>query len=244
MKVLALDAGITEVFTDQQNQRYGTEYGQIVARVDERLVDTGKKRNQIRHAALNQAFADEPAAQRHQAKVKKHNLGQKKQKRRQKQARAAMATTINRSTHAVLAQDPEQVIVEDLGHMRGKAQGKKMSRQVSLWTRSILQERLDFKTQGRGSHLQAVASAYTSQECSQCGYTTKDNRHGDHFRCLWCGTVDTADGNAAKVILKRSTDPEIKLWMKKEAIKKILDQRHAQIAGVTPAPVVKAASLV
>jgi hypothetical protein len=44
--------------------------------------------------------------------------------------------------------------------------------------------------------------------------------------------------------LKRSTDPEIKLWMKKEAIKKILDQRHAQIAGTTPAPVVKAASLV
>lgn len=94
----------------------------------------------------------------------------------------------------------------------------------------------------RGSHLQAVASAYTSQECSQCGYTAKDNRHGDHFRCLFCGTVDTADGNAAKVILKRSTDPEITVWMKKEAIKKILDQRHAQIAGATPAPVVKAAS--
>ena len=125
MKVLALDAGITEVFTDQRGERYGTEYGQIVAQVDERLVDTGKKRNRIRHAARHMKFADESAAQRHQAKVKKHNLGQKKQKRRQKQARAAVATTINHAIHGVLAQDPEQVIVEDLGHMRGKAQGKK-----------------------------------------------------------------------------------------------------------------------
>ena len=125
VKVLALDAGITEVFTDQRGERYGTEYGQIVAQVDERLVDTGKKRNRIRHAARHMKFADESAAQRHQAKVKKHNLGQKKQKRRQKQARAAVATTINHAIHGVLAQDPEQVIVEDLGHMRGKAQGKK-----------------------------------------------------------------------------------------------------------------------
>lgn len=144
-KALALDAGITEVFTDQQDKRYGTEYGQIVAQVDERLVATGKKRNRIRQAATHKKFTDESVAQRHKAKVKKHNLGQKKQKRRQKQARAAMATTINHAIHGVLAQDPEQVVVEDLGHMRGKAQGKKMSRQVSLWTRNILQERLDFK---------------------------------------------------------------------------------------------------
>jgi hypothetical protein len=33
------------------------------------------------------------------------------------------------------------------------------------------------------------------------------------------------------VILKRSTDLEIKLWMTKERIKKILDQRHARITG-------------
>lgn len=93
------------------------------------------------------------------------------------------------------------------------------------------QERLGFKVKVRGSHRQAVASAYTSQECAQCGYTAKDNRHGGHFRCLWYSAVGTADGNAAKVILKRSTDLEIKLWMTKERIKKILDQRHARITG-------------
>ncbi len=109
-----------------------------------------------------------------------------------------------------------------------------MSRKVSLWMRSVLNERASCKTEARGSRLEAVASAYTSQECSHCGFTAKENRAGDHFRCLHCGTVDTADGNAAKVILKRSTDPEIKPWMTKEAIKKILDQRNAQITGAIP----------
>ena len=89
-----------------------------------------------------------------------------------------------------------------------------------------------------------MASAYTSQECSQCGFTAKDNRKGDHFRCLFCGTVDRADGNAAKVILKRSTDPEIKLWMTKEAIKKILNPRNAQITGAIPGAGGEASGLV
>jgi hypothetical protein len=66
----------------------------------------------------------------------------------------------------------------------------------------------------------------------------------DHFRCCWCDTVDTADGNAAKVILKRADDPEIKPWMTKVPIKTILDRRNAQITGATPAPVVKVTSLV
>jgi hypothetical protein len=244
VKVLALDAGITEVFTDQRGERYGTEYGQIVAQVDERLVDTGKKRNRIRHAARHMKFADESAAQRHQAKVKKTQS-------RTEKAKAAAETSTSGGGHHDQPRYPWRASPRSragycgrLGPYARQSPRQKMSRQVSLWTRSILQERRDFKMKVRGSHQQAVASAYTSQECSQCGYTAKDNRHGDHFRCLWCGTVDTADGNAAKVILKRSTDPEIKLWMKKEAIKTILDQRHARITGETLAPVVKDASLV
>jgi hypothetical protein len=41
------------------------------------------------------------AGGRHQAKVGEHNLGQKKSKRRRKQARALMIMTINRSVSAV-----------------------------------------------------------------------------------------------------------------------------------------------
>lgn len=39
------------------------------------------------------------------------------------------------------------------------------------------------------------------------------------------------DGNAAKVIVKRSTDPEITWWMKKETIEKILDRAMFKLRG-------------
>ena len=230
---IALDAGTTEVYTDQNNRRYGTDFGRILANVDARVSDKGKKRNQIRDTAKNKEFATEEERNNHLRKVRKHNLGQKKQTAQRKKARTAFASEINQALNEVLAQQPKRVIVEELSHMRGKAKGKKMSRKVSLWMRSVLNERASFKTEVRGSRLEAVASAYTSQECSHCGFTVKENRAGDHFRCLHCGTVDTADGNAAKVILKRFYDPEMKPWMNKFQIKRILDRRNANITGAT-----------
>jgi transposase len=168
----------------------------------------------------------------------------KKRKQQRRRARSSFATAINQALNGVLAQQPQRVIVEDLTHLRGKAKGKQMSRTVSLWMRRTLNERADFTTAARGSRLQAVDSADTSQEWAHCGFTAEENRKGDHFRCWWCGTADTADGNAAKVIGKRADDPEFNPWMTKFHIKKILDRRNAQITGATLAPVVKAASLV
>ncbi|MCL4495101.1 MAG: transposase [Firmicutes bacterium] len=231
---LALDAGTTEVYTDQHNRRYGTHFGALIAKADAVVQDKGKKRNHIRDAAKNRRFATEKERHAHLRKVRKNNLGQKKQNAQRTKARASFATEINHALNEVLAQQPPRVIVEDLTHMRGKAKGKKMSRTVSMWMRSTLNERADFKTEARGSRLEAVASAYTSQECSQCGFTSSDNRTGDHFRCLWCGTVDTADGNAAKVILKRLTDPDIKPWMHHRQIQQILDHRNLHIMGAIP----------
>jgi len=38
---------------------------------------------------------------------------------------------------------------------------------------------------------------YTSQRCSVCGSTHKDNRHNEKFLCLACGNTMDADHNAA-----------------------------------------------
>jgi hypothetical protein len=68
-------------------------------------------------------------------------------------------------------------------------------------------------------------------------------RHsGDHFCFNW-GTIDTADGTAAKVIGKRTGDLESPSGMTKETSKKILDPRNAQNHGAPLAPVAKIASL-
>lgn len=52
----------------------------------------------------------------------------------------------------------------------------------------------------------SVPSYYTSQECSSCGHTEKENRLSQElFTCRNCGYTDNADSNASKVILKRFT---------------------------------------
>lgn len=49
-----------------------------------------------------------------------------------------------------------------------------------------------------------VAAHHTSQECSQCGHTHKDNRLSQAlFLCLCCGHRANADDNASQVIANR-----------------------------------------
>jgi transposase len=42
-----------------------------------------------------------------------------------------------------------------------------------------------------------VDPAYTSQVCSECGYTDRKNRNGSDFKCKQCGHSMDADYNAA-----------------------------------------------
>lgn len=63
IKNIALDAGTTDVYTDQNNRRYGTDFGRILAKVDARVTDKGKKRNQSRDAAKNTVCVSEDERQ-------------------------------------------------------------------------------------------------------------------------------------------------------------------------------------
>lgn len=65
IKDRALDAGTTEVYTDQNNRRDGSDFGRIPMNVDVRVTDTGKKRTQIRDTATNTACATKKAGNAH-----------------------------------------------------------------------------------------------------------------------------------------------------------------------------------
>ena len=61
---------------------------------------------------------------------------------------------------------------------------------------------LDYKLSWRGGMLVEVNPRHTSQRCSCCGHTAKENRVSqDVFRCQACGHEENADINAAKNIL-------------------------------------------
>ncbi len=60
---------------------------------------------------------------------------------------------------------------------------------------------LDYKLYWRGGMLTEVNPRYSSQRCSFCGYTAKENRASQAlFRCMACGYEENADINAAKNI--------------------------------------------
>jgi len=66
----------------------------------------------------------------------------------------------------------------------------------------IFFSQLEYKTKFSGGSFVKVNPAYTSQKCSVCEYTSKDNRKTQAgFECQSCGHKENADLNAAKNIL-------------------------------------------
>ena len=71
-----------------------------------------------------------------------------------------------------------------------------------------------------------MVAAYSSQECSQCGYVDGMNRPAqDTFHCQFCGHKDSADGNASKVLVGRSDDTELKGISDYREVKTVLLKR-------------------
>jgi len=75
--------------------------------------------------------------------------------------------------------------------------------------------------------------AYTSQECSNCGYVHKDNRQGERFTCIQCGYREDADVNGALNILARKYDSEIGLYTPYKKVKEILLERYS-VGAIKP----------
>lgn len=94
------------------------------------------------------------------------------------------------------------IALEDLVDIRGqmKAQ-RKQRRRLHSWSFARLQGFLDYKARMAGVTVEYVDPRYTSQKCSKCGYTAKNNRQSQSwFVCKKCGFQHNADLNAAKNI--------------------------------------------
>ena len=103
------------------------------------------------------------------------------------------------------------------------------SRQMNRWLRAaqlgFIHDRLKFKLDDAGVRYRSVQAAYSSQECSKCGYVDKANRlDQEHFCCKNCGFTANADFNASRIIAKRFGDDELNLCSFNN-LKDILDNR-------------------
>ncbi|HYA26996.1 MAG TPA: zinc ribbon domain-containing protein [Thermodesulfovibrionales bacterium] len=86
--------------------------------------------------------------------------------------------------------------------------------------------------------------AYSSQECSVCGYVDKGNRTSQAvFNCKCCKNGIHADVNAARNHLARSSDRVIDVYKSKETVLRILTERFLSHAERMPRLHSKAESL-
>lgn len=98
------------------------------------------------------------------------------------------------------------IILEDLKvksmTSKGGKRKKGMNRSFLTASPSMIADLLEYKVLLNGKRLVYVPAYYTSQRCSECGYTSKDNRESQSiFHCQDCHHTDNADINAAKNIL-------------------------------------------
>jgi putative transposase len=99
----------------------------------------------------------------------------------------------------------ERLTVKD---MRFKS--RQMNRALRASQLGYVRDKLKFKLDERGIRYRSVQPAYSSQQCSQCGFTISMNRRSQaEFDCLWCGFKANADQNAASNIAERFSDKEL-----------------------------------
>ena len=109
------------------------------------------------------------------------------------------------SKQIVAAAEPGSTIVlENLKDIRKRTKARRRSqtkRRMHSWPFLSLKAKIEYKAEERGCMVVAVDPRHTSQACSRCGHTARNNRRSrDLFVCRSCGFQLHADLNGARNI--------------------------------------------
>jgi putative transposase len=96
------------------------------------------------------------------------------------------------------------IVVENLKDIRKRAKMRRKTaskRRIHSWSFAQLKSFIEYKAEERGCMVVAVDPRHTSQACSRCGHTARNNRRSrDLFVCRNCGFSLHADLNGARNI--------------------------------------------
>lgn len=104
---------------------------------------------------------------------------------------------INWSINQLNLSQISEVKIEKIKNIR---KGKRTSRMLGHWTYTDIFDKLRSKCEEQGVLVSQVNPTYTSQRCSECGWTRKRNRKGKQFKCDKCGFTHDSDLNASRNI--------------------------------------------
>jgi IS605 OrfB family transposase len=210
-QTLGVDKGYTEVLTDSDGVHYGTNLGEVLTQESDRLKVKYQRRNKLRHIAEKKPH------------VMQCNLGTKKLDR-QKVTHSSEVKTIVHTAVNQLVDKAKLIVTEDLtSPISGKKFPKNVNRRLASWAKGVIAKALEEVSQRRGSTLQYVNAAYTSQMDSVDG-TLSGRRSGDTFYRENGERLD-ADMNGARNVLARLYDTEIDRWTPYKEVKSILLKR-------------------
>lgn len=107
------------------------------------------------------------------------------------------------SKQIVAAAEPGATIVlENLKDIRKRMKAKRRTqtkRRMHSWPFASLKAKIAYKAEERGCTVVAVDPRHTSQACSRCGHTARNNRRSQSvFICRQCGYSLNADLNGAR----------------------------------------------
>jgi len=231
---VGIDLGVTEVFTDDLGRKYRPEYGRALEEMSGYVLEKGRRRAKL-WALHRRNLRVDPARAR---RLRRHNLGFAKQRKVHGKFRRRCENEVNRALNELFRErGPKVIAYEDLSHLRGKAKSKGLSRKVSGWHRSVVKERLRYK-----SHVHSAAdpgpvnAAYSSQECPECGWVDAANRRGDDFCCQKCGFSADADRVSALNLKRRLRDGEITRYVPAAEVREILLRRYREKASPPGVP--------
>jgi len=139
-----------------------------------------------------------------QAHADKHGwdlaLIQKKMNRRKKGSCGYLKTQQHRKNHInwilnnLNLDGINKIRLERIKNLR---KGKRTNSFLSRWTYTEIFDKLKDKCNLSGVQIDYMSPTYTSQRCSNCGWTRKRNRCGIQFKCDVCGYAANADLNAS-----------------------------------------------
>jgi len=180
---LALDLGLNNLFATNIGELYGRGFSKLLKKYDEIISNLAKNRQKQKLKTLSRKY-----------------------KKLINKIKSYLKNEINRVINKIILNNkPKEIIVESLNFTSPKL-SKKLNRMISNFGKKIIEEKLISIEEEYGIIITKVNPAYTSQECSNCGYISKKNRKSQAtFICGFCGKNQNADINASKNILARSS---------------------------------------
>ena len=193
---LALDLGLNNLFATNLGELYGRNFSKLLKKYDEIIALLAKNRQKQRLRTLS-----------------------KKYKKLINKIKSYLKNEINRVINNLIKNNrPKEIIIERLNFTSPKL-SKKLNRMLSNFGKKIIEDKFESIKDKYGIIITEVNPAYTSQECSKCGYVEKKNRKSQaKFICGFCGKKQNADINSSKNILARSSSPLKDIFAKRAFI--------------------------